>query len=89
MDPSKVASHASDIAVLFVHSAVVSAMLWRFWHTRRPPTLVMAALPLGWILVALWDLDILDPLPFGLIRWLGVLLGAYVLYTLRPTARTA
>jgi hypothetical protein len=87
VDPSRAANNASNVAILLVYGAVIVGFLWRFHNTGRAPTLVMAALPVGWVLASLWDMGLMRPMPFGVFRWMGVALGIFILFTLRPPKR--
>lgn len=70
---------AADVCLLLVYGAVIGFFLLRWVRFRRTPSLGVAMLPAGWVLVALWDLGILSPHPMGLWRWMGVAFGVWLL----------
>lgn len=74
------AERTADVFLLMTYGAVIFFFLWRFFRRRRLPSLFIALLPLGWVLVALWDLRIMEPHPTGAFRWAGVMIGALLLW---------
>lgn len=79
------AVRAADVALLVVHGGVVVFFLYRFARHRRPSSLACALLPVGWMLIACWDLDVFTSGQYGLYHWLGVLLGVLMIHTLIRT----
>lgn len=70
----------SDILLIAVYGAVAFFFAMRFFRTRKAPSLLLAlTAPLGWCFVAVWDLGLFEPHPYGLVRWVGVLLGVALL----------
>jgi hypothetical protein len=77
----------ADVALLAVYGFIVGLFLVRFVQARRLAALFVAALSLGWVLLAVLDLWGRLPAP-GLLRWGGVLAGAALLFLLlRASAR--
>lgn len=70
----------ADYLLLLTYGAVVFFFVWRYWKRRRPSSIGVALLPLGWFYVALLDLGALAAAD-GLIRLFGVGVGIYTLVT--------
>lgn len=68
---------AADVALLLTFGAVVSYFLNRLFRLRRLPSLGVALLPTGWILVALEGA--MAERAVGAVKWTGVALGLFVL----------
>jgi hypothetical protein len=64
---------AADVALLLVYAFVVVYFLRRFVRYRKLPSLGIALLPTGWVLLALSSGISGDWL--RTMKWLGVLLG--------------
>lgn len=75
------AAEAASVCLLLVYGGVITFFLLRWVRFRKPPSLGVAMLPTGWILVALWDLGILYPHPAGVFRWCGVVAGVWLLWS--------
>ncbi len=83
-------AEAADVGLLVVYGAVGFFFLVRFAHLRKAPSLLLAVtIPLGWLLVAMWDLDILQPMPSAPIRWIGVIFGILLLQSVVTWRREA
>lgn len=72
-------ARAADVALLAVYGGVSAFFCYRFARHRRLASLGVACLPLGWFVVALWGLHIVEPHPLAALRWLGVVLGLLLL----------
>jgi hypothetical protein len=71
----------ADVFLLLVYGAVIFFFLWRFFRRRRLPSLFVALMPTGWVLVALFDLRIMEPHPTAVFRWGGVVVGTLLLWS--------
>lgn len=76
----------ADVALLLVYAAVVGYFLRRFFLKRKMPSLFIALLPMGWVLLALQSQTI-APLMSSM-KWIGVLLGALLMASVLHTDRT-
>lgn len=71
---------AADVTLLSVYGAVGFFFAVRFIRHRKWPSFYLAvSAPLGWSLLALWDLGLVMPVRGGLFRWLGVTIGVLML----------
>jgi hypothetical protein len=75
----------SEASLLVVHGGVVSYFLQRFVRYRRWASIGVALLPLGWICVVAQKG--LGPMGEELMRWFGVVLGAFLLVMVITTDR--
>jgi hypothetical protein len=85
-------SHLADISLLVVYGAVAAffasrALDGRRLLARRLASVGVALLPMGWILLAAWDLGLWAPGSSGLVRWFGVGFGLFLLTRVRVTQR--
>jgi hypothetical protein len=72
------AARAADVALLVVYGGVAAFFIYRFVRHRRMASVGVALLPMGWIVVALYDLNLIaDGSSF--VRWCGVAVGLLVL----------
>lgn len=67
----------ADLALLVVYLCVVVYFLQRFSRFRKPPSLGIALLPTGWLILALAH-DLNRPIMVTL-KWVGVLIGVALL----------
>lgn len=77
---------AADVAILVVYAFVVGYFLRRFWRFRKPPSLGIALLPIGWVLLALHHRIMRDELLA--LKWGGVLLGVALIVSVTHADRT-
>lgn len=65
-----------------MYGAVFFFFFVRFVYLRKWSSLLLAMTsPIGWVLVALWDLGLMTPLPSAPARWLGVVSGVMLLHS--------
>lgn len=76
---------APDLALLFVYAFVVIYFLRRFARFGKLPSLGIALLPMGWVLLALAP-GIQQPIMITA-KWVGVLFGVLLIVSVTHTDR--
>ena len=77
---------SADVALLCVYAFVVVYFLRRFMRFRKLPSLGIALLPTGWVLLALSSGIPSDDL--RAMKWLGVALGVLLIASVTHADRT-
>lgn len=78
--PKTASDAAADVALIFIYGAVFFFFFVRFLRYRKWPSFYLAlSAPMGWVLLSLWDLGIMEPIEGAPLRWLGVLMGMLML----------
>ena len=72
-------ARAADVALLLIYGSVCFFFILRFALHRRPPSIGIALLPLGWIAISVHRLDLIDDDALTIFSWLGVGAGAFLL----------
>lgn len=95
---SRVLSTAANWALLFVYGGVFlffAVGRYRANRAKRPNrerghhriSLGIGLMSIGWMWLALLDLGLVKPLPFGIVRWCGVGVGVFLLWATRPNGK--
>ncbi len=74
----------ADVALLITYAAVTSYFLRRFYLKRKPPSLYIALLPMGWVVLAIHRHD---EAWLPLVKWCGVALGLLLMLAVFKTDR--
>jgi hypothetical protein len=72
---------------LLIYGAVIFFFLYRYAVHRQLASVGIALLPIGWIALALWRLQLFSDGSLALIAWAGVLIGAFLLTVVVRTDR--
>lgn len=77
-EPSPIEKTA-DVFLIAVYGAVAFFFLWRWTRHRRTPSIWIAGMASGWVLVAVFDLGVIEPNPYALLRLVGLVIGILLL----------
>lgn len=72
-------SAAGSIAILLVYGAVFWLFVWRFVRRRRAPSLAIAFVTTGWVVLALARLRLIAAEVVDDVIWIGALFGVGLL----------
>lgn len=72
-------SRAGSIALLLVYGGVFFFFVYRFVRFRKPPSLTIAFVSTGWVVLACLRLGLIAGANLGLLCWIGVAFGAALL----------
>lgn len=86
MEASSAVSAVADVGLLLVYGGVILFFVLRYVRFRKAPSIGVALLPLGWIFLALINLQILSGTD-GLVSWCGVVIGCFLLVSVLRAER--
>lgn len=69
---------SADVLLLLVYGGIVFFFLFRFLQHRKLPSLGIALLPMGWIVISAHQLGILDERASNAGCWVGLVFGVFL-----------